>query len=299
MRGPGSCGSSTRCAADGRHAVPPGVPPRPGGSRPNWTDRGRRSLGPTRPARLPQRTLDLPDTLRWQAYRGRQEPPTGVVFARVRQARTRRHPRRARPDGAMADRAHCVSVADRWMSALRALTHRAAACAGPADGACTAHHTEQPRCAAPPATVRQPRAPDAAGSRPCAANTAPGPTTAPQGAVTVDPGGGRRPGREDEGEPARYHVLARPGYPHARYWISTGRSSRRSGDVYIGAPGAIVDGRGLQQLRVHRHGDRRHHRQPDRSRLQAAAGPGRGQPRLGQRLDHPRQHDRGQQRCRA
>ncbi len=77
--------------------------------------------------------------------------------------------------------------------------------------------------------------------------TAPGPATAPPGAVTIDPAVDADLTAKTKAEPAGTTFWLAPGV-HTLGTDQFGQVQPKDGDVYIGAPGAIVDGRGLNRF---------------------------------------------------
>ncbi|HET9138542.1 MAG TPA: right-handed parallel beta-helix repeat-containing protein [Actinophytocola sp.] len=83
-------------------------------------------------------------------------------------------------------------------------------------------------------------------ARPVCDHTVPGPATAPAGAVAVDPGvDGDLSAKTEQHPPGTTFWLA-PG-THTLGRNEFGQVSPKDGDVYLGAPGAILDGRGANR----------------------------------------------------
>ncbi len=287
-RASGSCGSSTRCAPTGTTRAGS----RSTSARP-WTaeldGRVRRCAGPTAPAAAI--TADARPARRFTGgcYRGQSDPPLGWYspgFGRREPAvtvvgRGRIDPR-LRPAVQHAQ-ARCVS-GGRDAMAVKALTGALAAalllsaCAG------TASAPAPPAGSDPAANAALPIGRIAAGVRPHRAR--PG-HRCPRVRCAIDPEVDADLTAKTKANPPGTTFWLAPGV-HTLGTDQYGQVEPKEGDVYIGAPGAVIDGRGHNQFAFIGYGEERHDRQPDRSRLHAAAGPRRGQPRLGRRLDRSR-----------
>jgi Right handed beta helix region len=100
-------------------------------------------------------------------------------------------------------------------------------------------------CTSPAATPPGPAAPGLPSGKVAAVcdRTAPGPATAPLGAVAIDPAVDADLTAKTKAAPAGTTFWLAPGV-HTLGTDLYGQIQPKDGDVYIGAPGAIVDGRG-------------------------------------------------------